>query len=414
MLAASGASVLGYAPECAKTATAAREELTGQVATLALAEEYQAALDQAPDERLDEPVSLDDPCMIMYTSGTTGKPKGVVLTHRNVMAGGQNTVEAHALSAEDRALCVLPLYHINAEIVTVIAPLISGGSVVMPHRFSTRAFWGWLRDHHCTWFSVVPTIVAYLLEYGDTGETRVRDNPDFARLRFGRSASSALPAASHQAFEREFGIPLIDDRTMADLVLEGAPPPPIATYAPSAPVFTIGSLSKLVWPGLRVGWVRAPVPLIQRLARVKTAIDLASPLLTQVIGARVVGAIGDARRLRQRELKPRRDLLAKLLREQLPEWTFRVPEGGLFLWTRLPRGDAGQFAQVALRHGVVTLAGTTMSAAEEGVSFLRLPFFAEPATLRSAVDRLTAAWRDYRTHVRERRQPVHSERHVPD
>ncbi|MFW3616823.1 AMP-binding protein [Billgrantia antri] len=171
------------------------------------------------------PLEPDANALLMYTSGTTGKPKGVMLTHRNVMAGGQNTVEAHALSAEDRALCVLPLYHINAEIVTVIAPLISGSSVVMPHRFSTRAFWGWLRDHRCTWFSVVPTIVAYLLE---RGEARVRDNPDLARLRFGRSASSALPAASHQAFEREFGIPLIETmgltETAAQILSNPLPP----------------------------------------------------------------------------------------------------------------------------------------------------------------------------------------------
>lgn len=172
--------------------------------------------------------SPEDHALLMYTSGTTGKPKGVLLTQRNVIAGGQNTVEAHSLSAEDRALCVLPLYHINAEIVTVIAPLISGGSVVMPHRFRTSLFWGWLRDHRCTWFSLVPTIIAYLLERGDTDESRVRDNPELARIRFGRSASSALPAASHLAFEQEFGIPLIETmgltETAAQILSNPLPP----------------------------------------------------------------------------------------------------------------------------------------------------------------------------------------------
>ncbi|QEA39202.1 AMP-binding protein [Pistricoccus aurantiacus] len=173
-------------------------------------------------------IEPDTNALLMYTSGTTGKPKGVLLSHRNVVAGGMNTVEAHALSAEDRALCVLPLYHINAEIVTVIAPLISGGSVVMPHRFSTRSFWELLRDYQCTWFSVVPTIVAYLLERGDTQEFNIRHGSDYAKVRFGRSASSALPATSHQAFEQEFGIPLIETmgltETAAQILSNPLPP----------------------------------------------------------------------------------------------------------------------------------------------------------------------------------------------
>ncbi|MDI5933263.1 AMP-binding protein [Halomonas kalidii] len=173
-------------------------------------------------------VEPDDAALLMYTSGTTGKPKGVLLTHRNVIAGGLNTVEAHALSKEDRGLCVLPLYHINAEIVTLIAPLISGGSVVMPHRFSTSTFWELVREHRCTWFSVVPTIIAYLLERGDSRETNVKGNPDYAQVRFGRSASSALPASSHKAFEQEFGIPLIETmgltETAAQILSNPLPP----------------------------------------------------------------------------------------------------------------------------------------------------------------------------------------------
>ncbi|MEX0730133.1 MAG: AMP-binding protein [Aquisalimonadaceae bacterium] len=173
-------------------------------------------------------VAPNDVALLIYTSGTTGKPKGVLLTHGNVIAGGMNTVEAHSLRREDRALCVLPLYHINAEIVTVIAPLISGGSVVMPHRFSTRVFWDLVRDHNCTWFSVVPTIVAYLLEHGDTQPGGIRGNPDYAHVRFGRSASSALPASNHVAFEKAFGMPLIEtmglSETAAQILSNPLPP----------------------------------------------------------------------------------------------------------------------------------------------------------------------------------------------
>jgi len=176
-------------------------------------------------------VEPDDNALLMYTSGTTGKPKGVLLSHRNVIAGGMNTVEAHALSKEDRGLCVLPLYHINAEIVTLIAPLISGGSVVMPHRFSTGSFWELLREHNCTWFSVVPTIIAYLLERGDSRETNVKGNPAYSQVRFGRSASSALPASSHKAFEQEFGIPLIETMGLTETAAQilSNPLPPFQT-----------------------------------------------------------------------------------------------------------------------------------------------------------------------------------------
>jgi DNA-binding transcriptional MocR family regulator len=189
--------------------------------------------------------------------------------------------------------------------------------------------------------------------------------------------------------------PIIDDRTLADLVLEGSPPPPLAAHAPRAPILTVGSLSKLIGPSLRVGWVRAPEPFLQRLVRLKVAMDLGSPLITQAIAARLVGATDEARRLRQRQLKPRRDHLASLLRTHVPEWTFARPAGGLFLWVSLPRGDAREFAQVALRHGVVVVPGPNMSADEQHTRFVRLTFLADPETLTAGVRRLATAWRHY-------------------
>jgi len=209
---------------------------------------------------------------------------------------------------------------------------------------------------------------------------------------------SVMPAAARREVGRiisECGVPLIDDSTLADLVLDGTAPPPVAAFAPQAAIITIGSLSKLVCPGLRVGWVRAPAWIIERLARLKSSLDLASPILTQAIGVRLVDEVGRARELRQRQLKPRRDLLAELLRRHLPEWTFRLPRGGLFLWVKLPRGDAREFAQVTLRHGLLILPGPHTSAGGRHESFVRIPFLADPATLRTGVKRLAAAWKDY-------------------
>ncbi len=104
----------------------------------------------------DAPVSAyepnaDDVALLMYTSGTTGAPKGVLLSHRNLLANARNITAEHRLDAADRVLASLPLYHINGLVVTLIAPLFHGGSVVMTPRFSARTFW---RDVGALWLHV--------------------------------------------------------------------------------------------------------------------------------------------------------------------------------------------------------------------------------------------------------------------
>ncbi len=151
-------------------------------------------------------VEEEDPALLLYTSGTTGTPKGVILCHRNMVAGGEYTTLAHELTADDRALCSLPLYHINGEVVTAVTPLVSGGSVVMPHRFSVSTFWELISDHRCTWFSVVPTIISYLVSATETEGKGFH----LEQVRFGRSASSALPPSLHRAFEEKFKISIVE------------------------------------------------------------------------------------------------------------------------------------------------------------------------------------------------------------
>lgn len=151
-------------------------------------------------------VAAEDDALIMYTSGTTGMPKGVVLTHGNVVAAGTFVSDAHGLGPSDRVLGTLPLYHINGQIVQATSPLIHGGSLVIPHRFSASAFWRLADAHRCTWINVVPTIISYLLAGPDPGAEGV----DLSRIRFCRSASAPLPPEHHRAFEARFGIGVIE------------------------------------------------------------------------------------------------------------------------------------------------------------------------------------------------------------
>lgn len=163
-------------------------------------EEGSDAGDQLPE------LAEEAEALLMYTSGTTGKPKGVVLTHRSVISGGEYVTRAHTLTEADRVMAVLPLYHINAQIVTAVSPIVHGGSLVMPQRFSASTFWETVAAQHCTWINVVPTIIAYLLN----GQTPREKGLDISRIRFCRSASAPLPPSHHRAFEDKFGISIIE------------------------------------------------------------------------------------------------------------------------------------------------------------------------------------------------------------
>lgn len=186
-------------------------------------------------------VSREDEGLLMYTSGTTGKPKGVLLTHKNLLAGGMNTAVAHQLKDSDRGLCVLPLCHINAQCVTVMGPLVSAGSVVVPHGFSVTLFWSWIIDNACTWFSVVPTIISYLMHQTEESTTEELKTA-LRNVRFGRSASAALPPALHASFEERFHIPIVETMGLTETsaqILSNPLPPAMNKYgSPGIPFGT--------------------------------------------------------------------------------------------------------------------------------------------------------------------------------
>lgn len=156
------------------------------------------------------PPRADDPALLLYTSGSTGLPKGAVISHRAVTSGGRNVTEGHQLTQADRALCVLPVYHINGAMVTVSAPLYSGSSVVMPSRFSAKTYWSLVAEYKCSWSSIVPTIIKYLLDRADREPYEFGSDERLSRFRFARSASAPLAAATLVEWESVFKLPMIE------------------------------------------------------------------------------------------------------------------------------------------------------------------------------------------------------------
>ena len=139
----------------------------------------------------------------LTTSGTTGEPKGVWLTERQIAWGAEQVRRSHRLTSADRGLCVLPFFHINAPVVSLCATVLAGGAVVIAPRFSVHHFWEWVERERITWASLVPTIITMLLSTEKPARLP-------GALRFVRTASAPLPIARQLAFERQFGVAVVE------------------------------------------------------------------------------------------------------------------------------------------------------------------------------------------------------------
>jgi DNA-binding transcriptional MocR family regulator len=194
----------------------------------------------------------------------------------------------------------------------------------------------------------------------------------------------------------EHGVPLIEDNALENSPLDDEWVPPIAAYAPAAaPVLSAGSLSKVAWGGLRVGWLRGPAPLIARLSELKAMSDLGSPLFDQAVAARIVPHLDEMRDDQRLMLNRNLALVSDLLASLVPTWSWRRPKGGPSLWVELPSGTASAFSQVSLRFGVEVIPGDQMSPTGDDLRHLRLPYTAEPPVLEETMRRLAQAWDDY-------------------
>jgi DNA-binding transcriptional MocR family regulator len=191
---------------------------------------------------------------------------------------------------------------------------------------------------------------------------------------------------------RRHRVTAIVDESHAMLALEGQPlPRPMAAHAAGA--ITVGSVSKSFWGGLRVGWVRAPHDLVERLTQARVTLDLGVPVLEQLATASLLGDADAVHSRHRARLRDQRDALAAAIGRALPSWRFRLPTGGLSLWCELPHRGAGvALAAEAERHGLIVAPGPVF-AAEGGLGrFVRVPFTRRVDELEVAVERLAAAW----------------------
>ncbi|HWJ51786.1 MAG TPA: AMP-binding protein [Propionibacteriaceae bacterium] len=149
-------------------------------------------------------VAPADLALLIYTSGSTGRPKGVMLDHANLVAMGSSIGEWFQLGPHDHCLLVLPLFHVNAILVSCLAPMMVGAQVTILARFDPDTFLGAIERHRATYFSAVPTIYARLAELP---EQALRDT---SSVRFAVCGAAPVSKELLQRSESRFGFPIVE------------------------------------------------------------------------------------------------------------------------------------------------------------------------------------------------------------
>ena len=146
----------------------------------------------------------DELALVVYTGGTTGRPKGVMLDHANLLATAAMIVDWFEITPADRCLLVLPLFHVNGIMVSVVSPLVAGGSTVIAPRFDPKTFWDLVERVRPTFFSAVPTIYAMLT--GLPADVR----PDTSSLRCAVCGAAPMPVSAIRDFEDRYGVSILE------------------------------------------------------------------------------------------------------------------------------------------------------------------------------------------------------------
>lgn len=170
-----------------------------------------------------EEAQPEDTALVLHTSGTTGRPKAVPLSHRNLTRTMQNIQKTYSLSAADRTMLVMPLFHVHGLLAGFLAPLSSSGSVIVPGNFSATTFWKHFVDHKANWYTAVPTIHQILLK-----NQNLWPKP-LPAIRFIRSCSSPLSPKVFHDLESAFKAPVLEAYAMTEAAhqMTSNPTPPM-------------------------------------------------------------------------------------------------------------------------------------------------------------------------------------------
>ncbi|ELU41708.1 coenzyme A synthetase, putative [Rhizoctonia solani AG-1 IA] len=155
-----------------------------------------------------EPPHGDDVALVLHTSGTTGRPKSVPLTHANLLRTTTNIIHTYKLTPKDRSYLVMPLFHVHGLLCGLLSPLASRGSVVIRPKFAASRFWSDFITTKCNWYTAVPTIHQILLSTPLPSTV--------PKIRFIRSCSSALAPATLERLEKAFGAPVLEAYAMTE------------------------------------------------------------------------------------------------------------------------------------------------------------------------------------------------------
>lgn len=195
---------------------------------------------------------------------------------------------------------------------------------------------------------------------------------------------------------RAHSVVVIDDTTLAGTSFDDTAPTVRVPPELEDNWITVGSMSKLFWAGLRLGWIRASARVASRLTQLRGHGDYGTSVVSQQIGLRLLDHVDEAREIRRRQLQRGLADVEGLLGELLPDWTWQRPRGGPSLWARLPEGDSTRLVPVALRFGLAVLPGAAFSANGATDDHLRLPYTMPTDVLADGVRRLAQAWHAYR------------------
>lgn len=191
---------------------------------------------------------------------------------------------------------------------------------------------------------------------------------------------------------RRAGTTVIVDESFVDLDLRADVAMPIACAALDPSVISLGSLSKPVWGGIRVGWIRAGADLVSQLAVVRARSDMSGSVLDQLVATEFLNNPGVAFETRRQRLREGRDVLLAALAEQLPQWQATRPVGGLFTWIRLDEPGSTALTRRAEELGLLLAPGSRFANGARLERYLRLPYTQPAELLQEAVNRLATAW----------------------